>query len=234
MGACAQGGSDVAGYFHKIFGESPVLPIQEHCSLCYQAANAMLDMLRHAAAGDWTQAEEGRARVVEYEHRADTLKKEVRSKLPGGMFMPVAREDLLELVVVQDKIANSARDISGLVFGRRMAIPEPIRDSFLAFAARNVDAAKMANKTIRELDELYEAGFKGKETDVIEGLINELDEIENQTDDMQIKIRQQLQTLEKQLDPIDVMFLYRVIELLGDIADRAQSVGRRLEILLGR
>jgi predicted phosphate transport protein (TIGR00153 family) len=224
----------VAGYFHKIFGESPVLPIQEHCSLCYQAADAMLDMLRDAAAGDWVKAEEGRARVVEFEHRADSLKKEVRSKLPGGMFMPVAREDLLELVIVQDKIANRARDISGLVFGRKMTIPEPIRDSFLGFSERNVDAAKVASKTIRELDELYESGFKGTETDVIGKLIDELDVIENETDDLQINIRQDLQALEKQLDPIDVMFLYRVIELLGDIADRAQSVGRRLEILMGR
>ncbi|MDH3932746.1 MAG: DUF47 family protein, partial [Chromatiales bacterium] len=144
------------------------------------------------------------------------------------------REDLLELVIVQDKIANSARDISGLVFGRKMTIPEPIRDSFLAYAKRNVDAAKVASKTIRELDELYEAGFKGKETEVIGKLIDELDEIENETDDLQVNIRQELQALEKQLDPIDVMFLYRVIELLGDIADRAQSVGRRLEILMGR
>ena len=227
-------GAIVAGYFHKIFGESPVLPIQEHCSLCYQAADAMLDMLRDAAAGDWVKAEEGRARVVEFEHRADSLKKEVRSKLPGGMFMPVAREDLLELVIVQDKIANRARDISGLVFGRKMIIPEPIRDSFLGFSERNVDAAKVASKTIRELDELYESGFKGTETDVIGKLIDELDVIENETDDLQINIRQDLQALEKQLDPIDVMFLYRVIELLGDIADRAQSVGRRLEILMGR
>lgn len=65
-------------------------------------------------------------------------------------------------------------------------------------------------------------------------MIDELDVIENETDDLQINIRQDLQALEKQLDPIDVMFLYRVIELLGDIADRAQSVGRRLEILMGR
>jgi hypothetical protein len=115
-----------------------------------------------------------------------------------------------------------------------MVIPEPIRETFLTYSSRNVDAAKLANKTIRELDELYEVGFKGKETDVIAGLIDELDEIENQTDDMQIGIRQMLLALEKQLDPIDVMFLYRVIELLGDIADRAQSVGRRLEILMGR
>src|SRR5210317_298634 len=84
----ASGGANVAGYFHKIFGESPVLPIQEHCSLCYQAVDAMLDMLRHAAAGDWVKAEEGRARVVGFELRADRLKWEVRGKLPAGCSCP--------------------------------------------------------------------------------------------------------------------------------------------------
>ena len=31
---------------------------------------------------------------------------------------------------------------------------------------------------------------------------------------------------------MDVMFLYRVIELVGDIGDNAERIGRRLEILL--
>lgn len=38
----------------------------------------------------------------------------------------------------------------------------------------------------------------------------------------------------KRTTPIDVMFLYRVIELIGDLADVAQRVGSRLQILLAR
>ena len=38
--------------------------------------------------------------------------------------------------------------------------------------------------------------------------------------------------IEKTLDPIDAMFLYEVIELTGEIADMAERVGRRLELLL--
>lgn len=224
----------MAGYFHKIFGESPVIPIEDHCGLCYEAAASMLELLRSAVRGDWAGAEEARQRVVDAEHGADELKKQVRSKLPSGMFMPVAREDLLDLVLVQDKIANRARDVSGLVVGRKLAVPEALGSIFIAYAARNVDAARMAHSTIRELDELYEAGFKGRETEVIQGLIAELDEIENETDDMQIQVRQRLQEIERDLYSVDVVFLYKVIEMIGDIADRAQSVGRRLEILLGR
>jgi uncharacterized protein Yka (UPF0111/DUF47 family) len=34
------------------------------------------------------------------------------------------------------------------------------------------------------------------------------------------------------MEPVHVIFLYRVIELTGEIADMAERVGRRLELLL--
>ena len=40
--------------------------------------------------------------------------------------------------------------------------------------------------------------------------------------------------LEKDLNPVDVMFLYQIIEWVGDLADLAERVGARLEILLAR
>ena len=141
---------------------------------------------------------------------------------------------LLELLLVQDKIANRSRDISGLVVGRKMTIPELIQPKLLAFIGRNVDAAKKARKTIRELDELFETRFKGSEAHMVGALIDELDTIENETDDMQAEIRSILQPLEQELPPVDLVFLYRVIDLIGGIADRAEAVGRRLETLLVR
>jgi predicted phosphate transport protein (TIGR00153 family) len=113
-----------------------------------------------------------------------------------------------------------------------MQLPEPIQQSFLAFVSRNVDAAKQARKSIRELDELYETGFRGAEVKLVESLIQELDQIEDDTDQMQVEIRAQLFGIEKDLPPVDVMFLYRIIELTGDIGDMAERIGRRLEVLL--
>ena len=38
--------------------------------------------------------------------------------------------------------------------------------------------------------------------------------------------------IESELEPVNVMFLYKVIGLIGEIADMAERVGRRLELLL--
>jgi predicted phosphate transport protein (TIGR00153 family) len=97
---------------------------------------------------------------------------------------------------------------------------------------RNIDAAKQARKSVRELDELFTAGFRGAEVVLVEAMIEELDRIETDTDDRQAALRSSLYTIEKSLDPVDAMFLYKVIELTGEIADMAERVGRRLELLL--
>ncbi|MEN8133437.1 MAG: DUF47 family protein, partial [Pseudomonadota bacterium] len=74
-----------------------------------------------------------RGEIERLEHEADDLKKEIRLHLPKSLFMPVPREDLLELLLVQDMIANRTKDVSGPVVGRKMQIPAPIAEQFLEF-----------------------------------------------------------------------------------------------------
>ncbi len=222
----------MGNYISKIFGASPVGPIQDHMDACYRCSKELITFFEHVINANWDKVEASRIRIVDLEHEADDLKKQLRSQLPKSLFMPVPRQDLLELLLVQDRIANRARDVSGLVLGRRMTIPPTIQQDFLAFVSRNVDAAKKARKSIRELDELYETGFRGAEAKLVESLVEELDQIEDDTDVMQARIRTELFSIEKDLPPVDVIFLYRIIELTGEIGDMAERIGRRLEVIL--
>jgi predicted phosphate transport protein (TIGR00153 family) len=222
----------MANYISKIFGKSPVGPLQEHMDTCYRCARELITFFTHVIAKDWDAAAESRSQIVQLENDADALKKQIRADLPKSLFMPVPRQDLLELLLVQDRIANRVRDVSGIVLGRRMHIPEAVQQRFLEFVTRNVDAAKQARKSIRELDELYETGFRGAEAALVEGLVERLDEIENDTDELQVRVRSEIFAIEQDVPPVDVMFLYRIVELIGDVADMAERIGRRLELLL--
>ena len=95
--------------------------------ICYRAARELIVLFEHVIADDWDKVETSRKAIVTYEHEADELKKQIRCQMPKSLFMPVPREDLLNLLWAQDQIANTARDISGFVFGRKMNIPESIR-----------------------------------------------------------------------------------------------------------
>jgi len=222
----------MANLLANVFGTSPVQPIEKHMDVAHRCAKQLRPLFEAVIANDWDKALEIRADIEALEHEADNMKKEIRLNMPKSLFMPVPREDLLELLLVQDKIANRTRDVSGVIIGRRMQIPPAIADKFVEFVSRNVDAAKQARKSVRELDELFTAGFKGAEVSLVEDMIEKLDQIETHTDEQQTVLRTALFEIEGSLDPIDVMFLYEVIQLTGEIADMAERVGRRLELLL--
>jgi hypothetical protein len=222
----------MANMLANIFGKSPVVPLEKHIGIAYQCAKQLHAFFAAAVSGNWNKAGKARAAIEKLEHDADDLKKEIRLNLPKSLFMPVPREDLLELLLVQDKIANRTKDVSGIVMGRKMQIPAAIADQFLEFVDRNIDAAKQARKSVRELDELFTSGFRGAEVTLVTQLIEELDSIETDTDDKQASLRAALFEIEQSLDPVDAIFMYKVIELTGEIADMAERVGRRLELLL--
>lgn len=224
----------MANMLANILGSSPVEPLEKHVDIAYKCTKELNPFFEAVVKGDWESAEKSREKIIELEHAADDLKKSIRLNLPKSLFMPVPREDLLELLLVQDKMANRAKDIAGLVYGRKMEIPAPIAEEFQELVSRSVDAAKQARKSVRELEELFTTGFRGAEVALVEGLLEELDQIETDTDEREANLRASLFAVEEGLEPVSVMFLYQVIQLTGEIADMAERVGRRLELLLAQ
>jgi len=217
-----------------VFAKSPIKPLEKHIRIVAKCCNQLVPFFAACAEQDWSTAGKLRTKISKFEQDADKLKRQLRLELPGGLFMPVDRADLLELLTQQDKIANKAKDIAGRIFGRKLLIPAIMQTSFVEYVARNIDAIEKAADAINELDDLLETGFRGREVELVEKMINQLDAIEDDTDTMQIKLRSDLLAIEADLNPVDVMFLYQIIEWIGDLADLAERVGARLEILLAR
>ncbi|MDP5292094.1 TIGR00153 family protein [Oceanimonas sp. CHS3-5] len=217
-----------------LFAKSPIKPLQKHVMKVHEAAQQLVPFFDAMWEQDWENAERIQRRISQLEREADALKREIRLKLPRGLFMPVERTDMLELLTQQDKIANKAKDISGRIVGRQMAIPVELKSAFMDYLNRCIDATAQASKAIDELDELLETGFKGREMDLVTDMIHQLDLIEDDTDVMQARLRKQLQAIEENYNPIDVMFLYKILEWVGDLADQAERVGSRLELMLSR
>lgn len=218
----------------QMFGQSPIRPLQAHMEVAYSCVKALLPFFEAVMADDWVQAKKCQEDVVELERKADDLKKDLRLHLPKNLFLPVPRSDLLEMLTLQDRLPNQAKDIAGLVIGRKMSFPKEISALYMDLLARSIEAAKQARRAIEELDELLEAGFRGNEVKIVEDMIQELDRIETMTDQMQAEIRAKLFMLEDTLPPVNVIFMYKVIEWTGYLADHAHSVGGQLYILLAR
>jgi predicted phosphate transport protein (TIGR00153 family) len=168
----------------SLFGRSPFKPMQEHIGVATQCAAQVPELFEALAAGDQDRVVSIKDRIYELEQQADDIKNELRAHLPKSLLLPVDRRDLLEVLDMQDSIADTAQDIAGLLFERPMEVPENLKDPLLALTRRCVDACNQAVLIIGELDELVETGFRGRESDRVSEMVAELNKIETDTDEM--------------------------------------------------
>ena len=217
-----------------LFGPSPIRPIQKHMAKAQGCITLLGDFLEASFTKDWAKAEEVQKAIHQAENEADSLKREIRTHLPRSLWLPVARSDLLEMLQFQDRLANRAREIAGIMLGRKIEIPEELVESVRDYYQINLNTSAQALKAINELDGLLETGFRGREATLVEELLEELDELEHQSDVSQVKLRAMLFQMEDSLPPVNVIFLYRVIDRLGELADISQKVGGRLLLLIAK
>lgn len=218
----------------NMFGHSPIRPIEQHMRKVHHCAKQLLPFFEAVLLQDWQTAAGIQEKIASLEKEADLLKRDLRLHLPMGLFLPVARTDLLELLSAQDRIANKAEDIAGLIVGRQMVIPEALAPLFMPFLKCSLEASEQACKAINELDELLESGFRGNEVKIVEEMTVTLDEIEQENDEKLAEIRGRIFELEKELPTLEVIFLYKLVQWIGDLADHAQTVGGLLQILIAK
>lgn len=222
----------MGSHFLDIFSVSPFKAIQEHMNLVHNATTALTHFLDAVLDNDWTRAQREADQVYALEEQADEQKRWVRSHMPNSLFLPVSRSDLLDLLRHQDKIANKAKDICGLMMGRRMLLPSGTEHDFKIFFERCVATVGLAKNMVQQFDQVLETGFQGPDAAHMMSLSEGLDQMEDDTDRLQIVVRHQIFAQEELLPPVHVMFLYRIVDLTGDLADQAQSLGHTLQLLV--
>lgn len=220
--------------FASLFGRSPFKPMQEHIGVVARCAAQVPELFEALSAGDKERLVSIKNNIYELEQQADDIKNELRAHLPKSLLLPVDRRDLLEVLDMQDSIADTAQDIAGLLFERPMEVPENLREPLLALTRRCVDACDQAVVIINELDELVETGFRGRESDRVSEMVAKLNRIETDTDERGTELVRRLFAQEDEMKPVTVMFWYQLIQWIGDLADYAEKVGNRLRLLLAR
>lgn len=215
-----------------MFARSPLRPLQTHIHKAHACVELLWPFFQAVQQGDWQTADNSYEKIKVLENKADDIKRDLCLHLPKGLFLPVSRGDLLVLLAKQELLANMAKDIAGIMLGRKMQFPPELFLPVGEYLRRCIDASSRSRQAVDELDELLESGFRGKEVKVVSSIIQDLNVIEHETDVMQRRVRKTLFEIEKSLEPIDVMFLYKIIEWIGALADNAQQVGYQLQLLL--
>ncbi len=218
----------------SLFGHSPIKPLQNHMQTVLQCVELLVPFFQAVAKEDWEKVESTYNLIADFEGKADDQKQDIRLHLPKSLFMPINRSDLIQLLSKQDKICNTAKDIAGIMLGRKQVVPKKIATDMTAYVKSAVAVAVEAKVVIDELDELIGSGFGGREIDRINRCITKLEKAEDKNDKRQISLRAKLHEIETDLPPVDAMFMYKTIEAIGNLADRAQSAGEQIQVIVAR
>ena len=218
----------------RLFGQSPFKPLQEHVRVVVTCANEVLPLFQAVKDDNSENVEKVRTRIYALENEADTIKNELRTHLPKSMFMPVARRDLLEILDLQDSIADTAQDIAGMMVARPMTLPEQVFDPLINLTTECVKACNHLNQIMEELEELVETGFRGPESEKVMYMIDELNKIETGTDVQAITVMRLLFENEEDIGAVSTIMWDRVIHWVGDLANYAERAGNRHRLLLAR
>lgn len=220
--------------FTSLFGKSPFKPLQEHAQQVAKAAAEVVQLLDALAAADEAALQESIDKIFKLEHKADEIKYGIFEHLPKSMFMPVDRRDLLDILRVQDQIADTAQDIAGLLSTRRLEVPDEMKEGAATLAKRCAEACALSAEIISELDELIETGFRGRQADMVNEMVQRLNRVESDTDQLAMDLVRTLFEKEDSLKPLSVIFWYDLIQKISGLADSAETVGNRLRLLIAR
>ncbi|MGB1138846.1 MAG: TIGR00153 family protein [Luminiphilus sp.] len=214
-----------------VISNSPLALLERHAGVCVDCVERLPLYFAEAQANRWGRASDVREEICRFEGLADELKQDVRSNLPRGLWMSVSRADLLELVRVQDKMANGVKEVSGISLGRQLAFPAAMTSEVADFIDVVVQVSRVVVKIIGATRELSRSAFGTRQTNVILDFVSQVEADERRSDEMQATLRARLREYEAELSAVDAIFLYQLLAAIGDIADNAEKVAHRAQII---
>ena len=117
----------------SMFAKSPFKALMDHMDKVVESVNPLKDFFYALQQEDFSRLEKIYQQVITAESDADLIKNEVRNHLPLNIFMPINRRDLLEMLDMQDNIADVSQDIVSLLNKRRMKLPEELQENLIQF-----------------------------------------------------------------------------------------------------
>lgn len=222
---------DVKPALTDVLSGSPLAHIERHAEACLDCVRMLRAYFEAAQSGDWALAEKVQGDIVRLESVADDLKMEVRMNLPRGLWMSVSRADLLDLVRVQDTMANETKDIAGLSLGRQLAFPKKLDKSLFKYIDTVIQTAEKTVDVVTATRDLSRSAFGARQVKLIGSKCAAVEKIERSSDKLQSKLRAKLRTHEEKISPIDAMFLYQLLSQIGEVADHAEKVSHRAQII---
>lgn len=218
--------------FAKLFGRSPFVPLQGHMEKVAACVHKTQPILEAFRSGDMAKVDMLAKEISEAEHEADQIKQDIRNHLPRGMFLAVAQERLVDVLVTQDAIADKVENLARLLTLRPLPMVTGFVEPFDAFVAKNLETFEQAFKILNELDELVETAFGGVEAERVREMVHQVAALEHETDVLQHALLKVLFEGESQLSAGELYLWMQILRQLSQISNLSERLANRIRSTL--
>ena len=184
----------------SIFAKSPFKPLRDHMDKVVESVIPLNDFFEALFQQDYSKLEKIQKQVIQAENEADSIKNEVRNNLPRNIFMPINRRDLLEMLDMQDSIADVAQDIVILLNIRKMKIPDELSQDVIQFVKKSQDVCYLARDLTQEFGDVIESGFGRHEIKKLLEMIDNVSIAETEADNLEDTLVGRLYEVEEKIN----------------------------------
>jgi uncharacterized protein len=216
----------------KLFGKSPFAPLQTHMNKvasCLEKLTKIFDVL---AKKDIEVMERLVGELSNLEHEADLTKNDIRNHLPKSLFMPIDRAHFLEILSIQDSIADKAEDIGILLTLRPTELFKDLKIDIQSLFKKNAEVFWSTKQIIEEIDELLESSFGGLEAEKVKSMVELTAYKEYEAEKLQRALMKQLFTQEDALTAPAFYLWLHLIEELGELSHICEKLANRIRMVL--
>jgi len=216
----------------RIFGKSPFHPLQEHMKKVSSCMKKLTEIFEHLRKKSPEELEKLVKELSDLEHEADLTKNDIRSHLPKSLFLPMDRSQFLEILSMQDSIADKGEDIGHLLILYPIDELGDLCDHIDQLFKKNMEAFWDTSSIIKELHELLESSFGGIEAEKVKTIAEKTSKLEYQADKMKHDLMKEFfKTADQVKTP--VFYLYtRLVEEINHISHLSEKLANRIRMIL--
>ena len=218
--------------FPKLFSRTPLSHLQLHMEKTCECLVKLKELCELLGATDSNSIELLAKKISSLEHEADLIKNDIRSSLPKSFLFAIDRINFLEILSLQDSLADTAEDIADILILKSLPSISSMEDQLHEYIDCNLDATWLLKEIIFNLDTLLEASFGGPVAMKIQEQIHEISLKEHEADLIKKNIKKHLFSLNDELDFKDFILWLNFIEEIGQIAHCAEKQALRIGMLL--
>lgn len=211
----------------RLFGKSPFVILQKHMQKVFACMEKLKELFQNL-----DQAQQLMEEVSKLEYEADQVKNEIRNNLPLAVFLPIPKATLLEILSLQDALADKAEDIAVLLTFKQLEISEEIATLFQDFIKKSFECFEQVHLIIAETDNLLECSFGGNEATLVAQLTDKVAYKEHEADLLQRELTQKIFKLSDQMTPSTFYVWMKLIQEVASIADISEKLANRIRMTL--